>query len=101
LNSQVVLLLTIADDDVTLHPIAIRIFLRRGWNGLSYSSTPDRSYPQGVDRPAYLKDRARKVRVFAAAVGHPEVSMSLYDYATELEARATSLERAGQPGGTG
>jgi hypothetical protein len=69
----------------------------------THSSRIDRTHvaPSGADHPAYLKDRARKVRTFAAAVGHPEVSSSLYDYATELETRATTLEPVCQPAGAG
>jgi len=60
-----------------------------------------RAAPSSAEHPAYLKDRARKVRTFAAAVGHPEVSMSLYDYATERETRAKTLEPVSQPAAAG
>jgi hypothetical protein len=55
----------------------------------------------GAEHPTSLQARARKVRAYAAAVGHPEVSVSLYDYAAELETRAKILASAPRPGEAG
>jgi hypothetical protein len=53
--------------------------------------------PNHVGSPEELRRQAAHVRHLASAIGHPDAARSLHDYASELDARADTLEADRRP----